>query len=466
MEKRFIIEIMSGLKNKKLKALEADNKRLKKELDAALKKIAELEAKIERNNLSTPTSMQISYEKTVPKKKRRKIRGRKRGHIGSCRSKPDKIDNEKKWRVDKVCPFCGDTAPKKFVTSRKRYTEDIALKKSIVTEHTVERCRCGKCKKIITAPMTDALPGSIIGLHTLIVSAWHHYYCGMSLNKIVESFSITSFLKFSNGYLIQAWRRLSFILLFYYNQIQTEIQNSKYIHIDETGWRVFGENYWLWSFSNKQYVFFTINKTRGSTVIKELLGEYFNGIIISDFWIAYNKIDALAKQKCIVHLLRELKKVSLRNFSEKWTAFNKKLKRLIADAIRLSLAKDSLENNKFSSLRKRLDIRFNELCLLNTDDKDICRILKRWLIKYRGEFFTFVDMDIPKDNNFSEITIRNAVLLRKTSFGSQSLNGAQMAAVFLTVFATLKLNNINPVDFLIKSIKEYIKTNKLPALSF
>jgi len=58
------------------------------------------------------------------------------------------------------------------------------------------------------------------------------------------------------------------------------------------------------------------------------------------------------------------------------------------------------------------------------------------------------------------------VLLRKTSLVSQSFNGAQMPAVFLTVFATLKLNNINPVDFLIYSLKEYIKTNKLPDFSF
>lgn len=273
------------------------------------------------------------------------------------------------------------------------------------------------------------------------------------------------FLKITNGYLIHSWRRLSFILIFYYDIIQSEIQKSAYIHIDETGWRVFGKNFWLWSFSNKEYVYFTINKTRGSTVIRELLGEFFNGIIISDFWGAYNKIEALAKQKCIVHLLREIKKVSLRNISDEWRAFSKKLKRLIADAIRLSLTKNSIDKEKYLSLRNRLDIRFIELCNWNVTDKDAARIIKRWLIKYRGQFFIFIDFDIPKDNNHSERTLRNAALIRKTSFGSQSVKGADMAAIFLTVFGTLKLNGINPVDFLICALKSYITNGKLPDLN-
>jgi len=459
---------MKNRYQKKIAQLKAENKRLQKEVEKLRKENAELKkAQLPPQNLSTPSSMQAPYEKTVPLKKRKKRRGRKEGHQGTHRAIPDKIDATKKWKVAKICPFCGDTKPKKIIERRTRYTEDIERKKAKVTEQIVDRCRCNACGKIITAPMTDALPNSQIGLTALVLSAWNHYYCGMSLNKIVESFSITNFLKITNGYLIQAWRRLSFILIFYYDVIQTEIQQSIYIHIDETGWRVCGKSYWLWSFSNTHCVFFTINKTRGSTVIKELLGEFFNGVIISDFWIAYSKIEALAKQKCLVHMLRELKKISLRNNSEEWKSFCKKIKRVFADAIRLSLSKKIYDDAKYRSLRARLDIRFDELCGLTVTDKDALRIIKYWLKKYRGEFFTFLDMDVPKDNNHSEQTIRNVVaLVRKTSFGSQSVKGADMAAIFLSIFGTLKLNGINPVDFLIASLKQYILNGTLPAIPF
>ncbi len=75
-------------------------------------------------------------------------------------------------------------------------------------------------------------------------------------------------------------------------------------------------------------------------------------------------------------------------------------------------------------------------------------------------------ISLNNNNNNSELTIRNAVLLRKISFGSQSIKSVSMAAIFLTVFATLKLNGINPVDFLLNAIKLYIKTNSLHLIPF
>ena len=107
-------------------------------------------------------------------KKRKKQRGRKAGHEGARRAIPDKVDDTKNWFVGKVCPFCGDTKPKKFIRTRTRHTEDIARKKSLVIRHNVENCRCGNCKKIITDPMTDALLRSSIGLNALVLSAWQH----------------------------------------------------------------------------------------------------------------------------------------------------------------------------------------------------------------------------------------------------------------------------------------------------
>lgn len=455
---------------KKQKYLENKIKELNDIIQEQEKVIQEKDEEIEKlklqlsgQELSTPSSQKLPKDKKNKPKKRRKKRGRKKGHVGSRRSKPEHIDNVKEWDTE-TCPDCGGNLCEKICETKIRYVEDINLASSEVTEEKVNRRFCPKCNKIITPPMTDALPKSQIGIITLIVSAWQHYYVGISLNKLVELFSFTHFLNITNGYLIQAWKRLAIILIYYYNYIQICIQKSKYIHIDETGWRVYGINHWLWAFSNKTFVFFSINKTRGSTAIKEILGEFFNGCIISDFWTAYNKIEAAAKQKCLVHLLRELKKISLRNFSEEWCGFYKKIRRLLADAIRLSIAKQDLEKNVFNAKRKRLDIRLELICKQNYQDKDILRIVKRWLIKYKDHFFTFIDLDCPKDNNHNELMIRNAVLLRKMSGGSQSLSGAKVSAIFLTVFGTLKLNNINPVLFLIDALKQYIATGKLPDL--
>jgi hypothetical protein len=56
----------------------------------------------------------------------------------------------------------------------------------------------------------------------------------------------------------------------------------------------------LWCFANHALVFFIIDRSRGSPVINWVRGNLFNGILISDFFNAYNCIQAMAKQKISV----------------------------------------------------------------------------------------------------------------------------------------------------------------------
>ena len=44
--------------------------------------------------------------------------------------------------------------------------------------------------------------------------------------------------------------------------------------------------------------------------IKDIFHEY-KGILLSDFWSAYNKLN-VEQQKCLVHLVRELRQINLR----------------------------------------------------------------------------------------------------------------------------------------------------------
>jgi len=91
---------------------------------------------------------------------------------------------------------------------------------------------------------------------------------------------------------------------------------------------------------------------------EEILGSFFNGILITDFFGAYNRLRAFAKQMCIVHLLREIKQVSLRNHAQEWKAFARRLKRLMHDALKLVIARNkfgvSAYQNQVANLHVRL----------------------------------------------------------------------------------------------------------------
>jgi hypothetical protein len=86
-------------------------------------------------------------------------------------------------------------------------------------------------------------------------------------------------------------------------------------------------------------------------VVKNVLGRIFKGILICDFWGAYNKISALAKQRCFYHLFTELVKVDQHNTSLGWKAFRKKLSRLLKDAIRLSDKQNPLTPERYHRLK-------------------------------------------------------------------------------------------------------------------
>ena len=76
------------------------------------------------------------------------------------------------------------------------------------------------------------------------------------------------------------------------------------LHIDETGWKVDGDNHWLWVFINDIVALFVLSKSRGSKVPAALLGNEFDGTIISDFFSAYSPLD-VNKAKCWAHLLND-----------------------------------------------------------------------------------------------------------------------------------------------------------------
>ena len=92
-----------------------------------------------------------------------------------------------------------------------------------------------------------------------------------------------------------------------YEKVKSTLPKKPFTHVDETGWRKDGVNHWLWCFAAPAAVLYVIERSRGSQVVTSVLGNKYNGVLISDFLKAYNPIES-RKQRCLVHLLRLLKK--------------------------------------------------------------------------------------------------------------------------------------------------------------
>jgi len=251
-----------------------------------------------------------------------------------------------------------------------------------------------------------------------------------------------------------------------YNDTGQKVANSPVLNADETGWRINGVTHWLWCFATKKFCYYVIDRRRASPVVKKVFGTVFKGILICDFWGAYNKISALAKQRYSYHLFTELVKVDKRNSSGGWKAFRKKLSRLLKDAIRLSVRKNQLDSSHYDRLRNRLHDRLDQLLKAPHQDKDAKRLIKR-LKRHRNEAFTFLHYQgVSAYNNHAEQQMRKPVLTRKVSQQNRSQHGAKTQAVLMTLFRSAELHQDNPVETVLAMAKNAIGAKSAPAECF
>jgi hypothetical protein len=440
-----------------------DEALLKLVLLAAARRIAELRAKLggpAQIDPATPSGQRPVYAKP-PAPKRKGKPGARKGHVGTARPTPQRIDQHKEHRLDR-CPHCGGEV-QQCNRPRTRTIEDILEDlRTAVTAHTIYRDYCPRCKKHVEPVVADALPNAKIGHRAVALSAWLHYGVGVSISQVQELLGGQFQTHLSAGGLVAAWQRLAVILEPWYVQIAEQAKASAVLHADETGWRMNGRTWWLWCFANRTCCYYLIDPSRGSPALAKFFAEAFDGVLVTDFWAAYRAF-AKERQCCLVHLLRELEKVDQHNHSAEWRAFAKKLRRLLRDGIRLRKRPD-FSPQRFASRIVRIDRRLVALSEATYGDADASRLAKR-LRKHTDELFTFLDYpDVTFDNNLAERMIRPAVILRKISQCNRSEKGAAVQAVLMSVYRTLKLRTHDPLATIVSALRAYLTDGHLPPL--
>jgi transposase len=412
--------------------------------------------------VSTPSGMKPVYQKPAVDKRRRKAPGAKPGHKGARRKVPVTVDRKVEHRLD-ACPCCGGGL-QRCDRTRTRLIEEIPQDiKPEVTEHTIHRDYCPKCKKHVEPVVPDAMPGATLGHHAVALSSFFHYGLGVSIGQARELLGGHLQMDVTAGGLVSAWQRMAGALAPWYEQIHQQLLATACLHADETGWRVDGQTHWLWCFCDQITCLYMIDRSRGGPALKRFFDEAFEGTLVTDFWAAYDAVIADDRQVCLPHLLRELVKVDERNQSPEWVAFSKKLKRLLRDGIRLRKRAD-FTPERYRSRIDLIDRRLAALATATYDDPDAARLAKR-LGRFQDYYFTFLAKPhVPPDNNHAERQIRPAVIQRKTILCNRSPEGAEVQAVLMSIFRTLKLRGHDPTKTIAAALREFLLTGKLPPL--
>ena len=83
----------------------------------------------------------------------------------------------------------------------------------------------------------------------------------------------------------------------------------------------------------------------------------------------------------------------------------------------------------------------------SSTDADVERLKNRMSI-FRDEILTFLtEPGVESDNNRAERAIRPAVVARKISGGSRSVNGAEAHAILMSIIQTCRQHGTNIMEF-------------------
>ena len=186
-------------------------------------------------------------------------------------------------------------------------------------------------------------------------------------------------------------------------------------------------------FGTQDSAYFTVDKIRGGSVVRRVLGEIFLGLLVVDGWCAYLKL-ICEQQSCMAHLLRKIRKFrdAFPHLSD-IVRFYVKLRRILRDGERLQANREKLGEMVFRRRLNRLKERLEDLLNWPSPDDILEKIIKK-VKRQQPRILTFVEHSgAPCHNNYGEFLIRIGVLKRKIS-GAACLQRGQTHMRFYCLF--------------------------------
>ena len=372
-------------KDAHIKQLEEENAALKKKCEELEKRLRAYE------NPHTPPSKHIKRKVTIVKTPQK--RGAPKGHKGFTRKTPTP---ERIIELEpENCPRCEAKKPR-ILKKHKRTVEDIQII-NVVTEFHYYDCLCEKCgKKFVTT--SDELPKNgrfgptISSLWTIL-----HYVGTIPFNRLSQISSNCFGMNISAGGIHNCIYRTVGVFEPYYRRIRNRVAKSQYVRSDETTYPFNGEKHWLWNISTKKDVLILIRDSRGSKVLKEVFGDFLDGILNSDCFSAYARFKAAQYQKCWAHVLRDGKDLAKRSKE------GKELYKMLSHMYDyITKVKDNSDENtqKVKKWVWRAKKKINLWLDKNYESKAVLNLILR-MSKYEEDWFTCLKYPFVEPTNNS-----------------------------------------------------------------
>lgn len=430
----------------------AENLYLKNENKKLKQRIIELEDKLGLNssNSNLPTSKEIyKIEKHFKRKSHRKAGGQAGHKFNGYEMKiPDEII-ELEPNLESC--QCGGKLELLDIVSRHQKIE-LPVIKPIVTEYCLKQKQCIACHKKYKAKLENK---QLLGSHaTNIISVLTGFF-NNSKREVQEILSQIFNLDISLGLISSSEGRLSKGLEAKYEDLKNQALNSDYLHMDETSHCQKGKLGWCWLAANKEVSVFKLDGSRGRKVLDKFMPDY-NGWLISDRYCVYNNHDEKKRQICLAHLRRDFKRFA-HSRNKDLRVLGKVLLEEIDKVFAINNAYKDKKIERLYFLRQIMRSQNRMMVFLQKirklPDSEQARRVAENVIKSFEMMWLFTKHDkIELTNNFAERQIKHHVKYRKNSYFTWSDRGDRFLERVKSIYATAKLQKLNPFDFLVSSL--------------
>lgn len=419
---------------------------LQRELDAAKRRIAELEKKLGGaavTKIDQPFSLRAEErrQEVRGKQRRRRKRPARRGRVTTA----EKI--RQAARTEKVFP--AGVPQRDCHLSHTRPVWRLENGRAVLVAYDVYRGPKNQYGRI---------PGTLgrneFGIEIIIAIAYQVYIVGLSFDKVCLLLNFFQNLRLRKSQADALLRQLSRHWTDEFERLCALLANSAVVHADETSWSL--HSVWAFLSEKVRVLFFGVHKD-ADTLQAILDPATFAGIVVSDDAAVYANFTR--SQKCWAHLLRKAIKLTLLEPTNgEYRQFADRLLEIYRAACRTQRDRRFSEAGRAQRVAE-LDDEILELCAamwiadlppLEGPDNDY-RLLVNELMRLMlaQQLFTFVTAapvkmshgeiaPVAGTNNEAERTLRAAATARKTGRTNKTLAGARRQTIIVSVLESLR----------------------------
>lgn len=452
-EVRAVVQAIIDHYERQVAELKAEVAELKAEVAAA--------KKTPRNSSLPPSSEHPHAKPPPPQPKSKKQRGGQPGHEKHERAL---IPSEQCQQVVPVkpqrCRRCRRKLSGHDPAPLRHQVWELPPIEPQVSEYQLHRLSC-PCGTTTCAALPPGVPRGQAGPRLIALVALLMGCFRQSKRRVALFLEQVLNQPCSPGWVIKLQNRATAALRPAYDELVAQLPAQKQLGIDETPTKQGPDKGWLWTSVAATFTVFTIRTTRAATVLTELLGTDYRGVVNCDRAKMYYSQQRL--QWCWAHLRRDFQALIDSGDGVK--------KRLGHDLLRPTRKLFQL----WARYRDGTLTRLGFQRLMKPIQQEIDALLLRGafagigmaeeLSNHRDWLWTFVEVEgVEPTNNASERALRHAVIWRKLSFGTQSQQGSRFVETLLTVVETCRQQSRNVFTFVARAVEAQFTHHPAPSL--